>query len=326
MLKRDSKFPGETRQTSIGRNSKGPGVKVLRHPLLAMTIIAAGLFLYEMPDRPWEPYVKQLQALWDDLSGSQLTDGKVQTVGSGENSSYLGIEVKQAKSPQAAKQSKPEAKPNEPGGESLQLDVSISKGFRPVGFKIAAVPQAIKLTAKPISRVHRLPRFSAPKQKYGLIKLARGLEFGFAIDLSASGYKMYLDRNLNGDLSDDGPPLINQGRSLFASRLSFPLKVVAGIPSLKGEYQIWIYTNPDSWQRGEMLFYSMTQLRGELLLKGKRYTAFLADNGPVDGNYHNDGINIDLDGNGKIDRAAEFFPGTGPALIDNVSYTFRITR
>jgi hypothetical protein len=293
--------------------------------MLAMLAIAAGIVIFEMPDRPWEPYLKQLQTLWGDLTGEQAVENN--TKKTEDNSADISMDRGQTQPKSKSEPIKPKAKSGSaPKMKSTQLDVSIWKGFRPVGFKIAAVPQAIKLSSKPHSRVHRLPKFVAPKQKYGLIKLARGLEFSFAIDMSASGYKMYLDRNRNGDLRDDGPPLINEGRSLFASRLSFPLKAVTGIPRLDGEYQIWIYANPDSWQRGEMLYYSMTQLQGELLLKGKRYTAFLADNGTVDGDYRNDGINIDLDGDGKIDRRTEFFPHNTPAPIDGVNYNFRVIR
>jgi len=75
-----------------------------------------------------------------------------------------------------------------------------------------------------------------------------------------------------------------------------------------------------------MRYYSMTQLQGDLLLKGKRYTAYLADNGPVDGDYRNDGISIDLNGDGKIDRKSELFPLGKPALINGEMYSFRITR
>jgi hypothetical protein len=322
MSKRDFRFPGETRQTSIRRTENKIGLGVLRHPLLAMLVIAAGLVVYELPGKPWEPYIKQLHALWSELSGKQRVDTERQQARDNRIKDNARIDSGQTTSRSAPEQTRPGSS----GTESVQLDISIAKGFRTAGFKIAAVPQTIQLSAKPHPRIRRLPRFLAPKQRYGLIKLARGLEFVFAVDLAASGYTMYLDRNRNGNLSDDGPPLINEGRSLFASRLSFPLRVVTGIARLDGEYRIWIYTNPDSWQRSEMLYYSMTQLQGELLLKGKRYTAFLADNGPVDGDYRNDGISIDLDGSSKIDRRTEFFPRGSSAQIDGVSYNFRIVR
>jgi hypothetical protein len=213
-----------------------------------------------------------------------------------------------------------------PDVESVQIDISISTGFLPVGFKIAAVSQSIELSKMPHHRMRRLPEFISQQQRYGVIRLARGLELVFVIDMAASGYQMYLDRNRNGDLSDDGPALNNQGKTLFATRLNLPLKAVTGVPNLEGEYLLWIYANHRSWSRDKMHFYSMTQLGGELLLKGKRYKVFLADNGPVDGDYRNDGINIDLDNNGEIDRRSEFIPPGRPVVIDGVSYLFRIVR
>jgi hypothetical protein len=46
----------------------------------------------------------------------------------------------------------------------------------------------------------------------------------------------------------------------------------------------------------------------------------------VDGDYRNDGINIDLDGNGKIDRETEYFPDGAVARIDGANYLFRVTH
>ncbi len=212
------------------------------------------------------------------------------------------------------------------GVKPVQLDISIGLGFKPAGFRIGAVSKNISLSSQPGRRMHRLPRFDALQQSYGVIKLAHGQEYSFALDLAAAGYRMFLDRNRNGDLRDDGEPLVNQGKGLFATKIILPLARVSGISKLEGEYRLWLFTNPASWKRGKMLYYSMTQLRGELVLNGRRYTAYLADNGPVDGDYRNDGISIDLNGDGKINRGTEQFPPGKPATIDGASYRFRIIR
>lgn len=321
MPKRDFKFPGDTRQTDIGRNRQGVGLKVLRHPLLAMLAIAAGVYIYDMPHRPWEPYVEQLQALWSDLGEESVRDMVV------ERTKQKQVSTSQKKSSQRA-ESPPSKQTFEPASmvEAIRLDVSIGVGFRPVGFKVGAVTNTVKLSDRPHPQIRRLPKFLSPQQRYGKITLANGMEFSFALDLVSVDFQMYLDRNRNGDLSDDGPPLNNDGRSMFASELNFPLNVVSGVPELDGEYKIWLYTTQNSWQGRQMLYFSMTQLRGELVLSGKKYTAFLADNGPVDGDYRNDGINVDLDSNGKIDRETEFFPDGAVARIDGVNYLFRVTH
>lgn len=320
MSKRDYKFPDDDREASLQRRSRGLGA-VLRHPLLLMLVIAAGVYIYEMPERPWEPYVERLQVLWGELVGERNREATAEQTMQGPVASPLQKDTQQREFTSSLETIEPASVL-----EAIRLDLSIGIGFRPVGFKIGAVPKAIKLSEKPPPQIRRLPKFTSPYQRYGKIILANGLEFNFALDLVSIDYQMYLDRNRNGDLSDDGPPLNNDGRIKFAGGLNFPLKVVSGVPELDGEYKIWIYTKQDSWQRWEMLYFSMTQLRGELVLSGKRYTAFLADNGPVDGDYRNDGVNIDLDGDGKIERETEFFPDGSLARIDGVNYLFRVTH
>ncbi len=326
MSQRDYKFPEDDREASLRRKNRGLGA-VLRHPLVLVLVIVAGIYLYKMPEGSWEPYIERLEVLWDELVGERSRDTAREQTGQTEQTEQGLVAGPQQKDNQHT-ESTPPPKMVEPESvvEAIRLDVSIGVGFRPVGFKVGAVTAAIKLSEKPPQQIRKLPKFISPYQRYGQITLANGLEFSFALDLVSIDYQMYLDRNRNGDLSDDGPPLDNDGESGFASGLNFPLKVVSGVPGLDGEYKIWIYSTLESWQRWKILYFSMTQLQGELVLSGKRYTAFLADNGPVDGDYRNDGINIDLDGNGKIERETEFFPDGSLARIDGVNYLFRVTH
>lgn len=333
MLKRESKFPSTSRRTHF-RNSSDQTHGRRRSPIfpvLFILILAAGLYIYEMPGRPWAPYLEQLQRILSDrddvgaMSGPETPparktapDPLVQD-NSGLGKTDRKMESVTASRPQAEILEHAKAKP-------VQLDISIGMGFRPAGFRIGAVSRSISLSPQPGKRMRRLPRFTAPQQRYGVIRLARGQEYGFALDLAASGYRMFLDRNRNGDLRDDGEPMLNQGKGLFAGKLILPLAQITGIPRLKGDYQLWVFTNPDSWNKGKILYYSMTQLQGELLLKGQRYTVYLADNGPVDGDYRNDGINIDLNGDGKINRGLELFPPGKPVRINGEAYSFRITK
>ena len=113
----------------------------------------------------------------------------------------------------------------------LQLDVSIGLGFRPVGFKIAAVSQAISLSRKPGKLLRHLPNLASSQRWYGVINLAHGSEYGFVLDLAAGGSRMFVDLNRNGDLRDDGEPLVNQGSGVFAHQLTLSLAKLTGIPN-----------------------------------------------------------------------------------------------
>jgi hypothetical protein len=319
MTRRESKFPATERQTDTGRGDYGSHGRRRQgafFPVLFILLLAGGLYLYQMPGRPLEPYLEMVRQVLSDRDA--VTPGP--EAGMQERTRQLAdVRGDMASPPAPPPGRKAKASP-------MVVDVSIGLGFRSAGFRIGAVSRSITLSDQPGARMHRLPGFDAPRQRYGVIRLASGREHGFALDLAAAGYRMFLDRNRNGDLQDDGEPLLNQGKGLFASRINLPLSEVTGIPKLKGDYRLWLFTNPGSWSKGRMRFYSMTQLRGELLLNGRRYTAYLADNKPVDGDYRNDGISIDLDGDGKIDRRSEWFPPGRPAMIDGEAYSFRITR
>ncbi|WP_428625094.1 hypothetical protein [Sedimenticola sp.] len=206
------------------------------------------------------------------------------------------------------------------------IPLSISRGFRPVGFKIGVTSHPLPFTGRPGSLHRRLPPFQGPVQKYGRIDMANGISYAFVLDTDPQGYRLYVDRNRNWDLSDDGEPLVNRGKGRFAGRLRLPLARVSGIAALKGDLELWIFSTDQSWRDHSLRFYNRTQLSGDLQIKGRRYAAYLTDNLHPDGDYTNDGISIDSDGNGQIDRATEMHaPGDGVTL-DGERYRFRIVR
>lgn len=329
MLKRESKFHSASRRTRLRDSDYRTPTRPHRNrifPVLFILALAAGLYIYKMPERPWIPYLERLQHVLSDRGDVGVSPGPTHPP-AGSVVPEPQVQEETVSSSESATVNRPQAESLDTSGVTpVQLDISIGMGFRPVGFKIGAVSQSISISPRPDQRMHRLPRFTAPQQRYGVIRLANGREYGFALDLAAAGYRMFLDRNRNGDLRDDGEPLTNQGRGLFASKLVFPLAQVTGIPRLKGEYRLWLFTDPENWNRGKMLYYCMTQLQGALLLKGRKYRVYLADNGPVDGDYRNDGISIDLNDDGKIDRNSELFAQGQPAVINGEKFSFRITK
>ncbi|MEJ2529421.1 MAG: hypothetical protein P8Z39_04910, partial [Gammaproteobacteria bacterium] len=284
----------------VDRNGREPRRRGPLFPLVIILVLAAGFYLYEAPEQSWASYMERLQIL---LGAEETKDDPVAAEKSDAAPEESAAELHDQ--PDLV-ESAPIAAEKQPSDQikitPLQLDVSIGLGFRPVGFKIAAVSQTIPLSRKPGGQLRHLPTLASTQPWYGVINLAHGSEYGFVLDLAAGGSRMFIDLNRNGDLRDDGEPLVNQGDGAFAHQLALPLAKVTGIPKLTGVYRLWIFTDPASLEKGKIRYYSMTQLQGVLLLKGRRYTAFLADNGPVDGDYRNDGISIDLDGDGKIER------------------------
>ena len=211
-------------------------------------------------------------------------------------------------------------------GKKRAVPVSISLGFRPVGFKVAVTSYAIPLSSRPSSLHRRLPNFRGPSQKYGTIDLANGRRHVFVLDTHPQGYQLYVDFNRNGDLTDDGSPLPNRGKARFANAVKLPLNRVTGLPQLKGDMELWIFTTDQSWREDSLRFYNRTQLSGQLQISGKRYDAYLTDNLNVDGDYRNDGISIDINGDGKIDRRLEYLSPGGQITLNGESFRFQVVR
>jgi hypothetical protein len=136
---------------------------------------------------------------------------------------------------------------------------------------------------------------------------------------------LYFDRNHNGDLTDDGGPLTNQGSGIFATRIYLPFAHLIKEMPFSEDFTLWFFTNDHLWSSGAVAHYSRTQWQGTVNLEGRPYTAYIADTGNNDADFTNDGIAIDVDRNGKIDRHSEVFRPHRVAHIHNKDYVFVIT-
>lgn len=219
----------------------------------------------------------------------------------------------------------PRAEIQEPEAGVQAARVPIGLGFRPTGFRIPAHSSRLSLAKRIPPELRGLPALQGIEQRYGILELRDGRRYPFLLDGVSGGYLLYLDRNRNGDLRDDGPPVKNRGPDRFAGRIELPLAKLSRVPELSGDYLLWLFSSPQGWEEGWLNYYCMTQLSGELLLGGRRYTAYLADNLVIDGDYRNDGISIDLDGNGRIDEATEYFPPGSVVGVNGERYRFQVT-
>ena len=121
---------------------------------------------------------------------------------------------------------------------------------------------------------------------------------------------LYFDRNQNGDLTDDGGPIPNQGVGLFATEIKLPLRRLIKKMDDPGDFSIWFFVNASSWKRNTANHYSKTSFKGRVIVGGVDYLAFLAERGRNDADFTNDGIYIDLNRNGKIEQPGEYIqPG-----------------
>jgi hypothetical protein len=210
------------------------------------------------------------------------------------------------------------------------VEVSIRRdGFTPVEMKVAArwnTPTPLSPT--PPARITKHPVYQGSSQRYGTLRLGtrENTLYDFVFDLISGPHPIvYFDANQNGDLSDDGKPLTNQGSGIFASVITLPFRRLVGEVSFPGDYILWFFTNDSLWQRHAIAHYSRTQLKGTVQIAGKAYVAYIADAGNNDADLTNDGLSVDLNGNGAIDRHEEYFPPDKVAHIHGQDYAFVIT-
>ncbi len=337
MRERVSEFPDRRSVLrdgqKVGRPPQNPRKRLTLPILILFAAAYAGYRVYDLQDVQFSPW-QQLQQLGGLIPGLESPPAGKRQIAPRIRAKQPDM-VKRRAQAQIRPFSKPQSYPGFQPKQAEQtkragvtqageVQLPVGKGFRPVGFSIPAVSKSLPFGPRPGKLHRRLPEFKGPAQKYGEIRLAGGQVYAFVLDTAPNGYELYVDRNRNGDLSDDGAPLQNRGKGRFANTLSLPLDRVTGIAALKGEYELWIYSNPQGWTNGHLEYYSRTQLSARLQLEGVELTAYLADNLELDGNFTNDGISIDLDGDGSIDRQREYYPPGKQVVVNGRSYLFRI--
>ena len=199
--------------------------------------------------------------------------------------------------------------------QASKISVSISGGFIPDNSSIGGSWSGYSshLAAERPNSIINVPIYRGQNQLYGRLKLGTGnnMNYDFAFDLIEGPHPvLYYDFNQNGDLTDDGNPLQNQGSGIFATEIKLPIRRLIKELDLPGDFRIWFFTNNSLWAKSKVSHYSRTRMKGNLTINGKTYLAYLAEWMVNDADFTNDGIYIDLNGNGQIERRKEFIkPG-----------------
>ncbi|ACL05440.1 TPR repeat-containing protein [Desulfatibacillum aliphaticivorans] len=225
----------------------------------------------------------------------------------------------------------PPPKPVYDDDGSQVVNLSIALKFKPVrpsskGPNGAWIPGTDSLSPIRPEGVIKEPDYQGIERRYGAMELGvPRFTYYFALDRSSGPHPViYFDKNHNGDLSDDGPPILNQGTGFFAAAVSIPFSTIHERYKGKESFNIWFYMRENDWD-GAASHYSQTQLRGSVTIQDQTYTAYLTDTRINDGDFTNDGIYLDIDEDGKIDSETEHI-GFGQTLdLGGQSYRFLIT-
>ncbi len=207
------------------------------------------------------------------------------------------------------------ARPSQPAsdgaeGEPIRVEVRLSESFtvgdRFIGASWTPFTNPTSETRPP--EISAEPDYRGAVQRYGRLRLGTGPDpdYHFVFDVPDAPHPVvYFDRNKNGDLTDDGPPLTNEGTGIFAARIDLPFKRLIRETDFEASYTLWFFVNDSAWKRGFANHYARTHLEGDVTLNGERLRAYILETGLHDADFTNDGISFDLDGNGKIDRRTE---------------------
>ncbi len=209
------------------------------------------------------------------------------------------------------------------------VQVSIRNGFVPIdsGGGVWRGPSAQLSKIRPAGIV-REPNYQGGIQFYGQLLLGTypNKTYYFVYDLIDGPHPvLYFDFNHNNDLSDDGGPLHNQGSGIFAVNIVLPIRQLIKEFLVPGDFSIWFFTNNSLWEREFSTHYSRTRLHGQIMLNDKSYAVRLAEWNVNDADFTNDGIHIDLNGDGKFAWKDEFIKPDQALYIDDIAYLFDVT-
>jgi thiol-disulfide isomerase/thioredoxin len=177
------------------------------------------------------------------------------------------------------------------------------------------MPIDLSLEADPPASLSKAPVLAAPRYSIIPIKSEGGRVFHLVLDIPASGpVKAYVDRNGNGDLTDDPAVELRQGKDQdgFAqARGTATVSVLAGGRSYEASVVIDYSGRAEpkaASSAGRLSAYRDYAFSGKVLIGGKKCNVVLSDDG-LTGDFSNypSSFFIDLDGNGDFSFAKERF-------------------
>ncbi|MHA2315337.1 MAG: HEAT repeat domain-containing protein, partial [Candidatus Hermodarchaeia archaeon] len=117
---------------------------------------------------------------------------------------------------------------------------------------------------------------------------------------------MHLDADQDGDFANNGEALKNQGTGAFACVLKLQIRHPGSETTTP--YVLWFFINDTGWRINRADFYSLCHWKGVLSVDNAAYDVVLFDN-PADGDYSNNAVAIDINGDGRAQDAELFRPG-----------------
>jgi hypothetical protein len=198
--------------------------------------------------------------------------------------------------------------------ERIPVSVSLNATFHPVMFRIPAASMPVALDGGQ-SRVFS----EAAGRRYGTLDFANGVSYRFVVYEVGQESVLAVDLNGNGDFTDDGTPY-QSATDAFEVTVALPMNEVSGLDGLDSAYHLWLYRTPE----GGLRQVALTQLAGQVSLNGGSYTAYVVENTSIDGDYTNEGIYVDWNGDGRLHAAREYVASGSSLALETGNYEFLI--
>jgi len=190
----------------------------------------------------------------------------------------------------------------EPSPDGFPMGLSTSQGFAIHLFDSPGSNQGFK----------KFPPESGSKRHYDEFTLAGKVHL--VITEESNPPRMYFDENRNGDLTDDRPAAIGEGPALIPNHYS--IQVLYDEEKVVVPYRLWMFGS----NMGGVRFYPKCHWHGTLSVNDKPYK-IVAFDGNSDGDYSNDPVVVDVNGNDKAEEGEKLVPGSS-ITIDGRQVTF----
>jgi hypothetical protein len=211
----------------------------------------------------------------------------------------------------------PSPPPISPVSGALTIDLDRDFGYEPTGFPMGRSVGQTSLP--PFTRTPpaglTLPdpwRGEGVEAYYGYFPLGNGddTRIDFVLGRSGGGpWTLQVDANNDEDLTDDGPPMGNEGTGEVMAR---EVSVEVGVVTSQGArlvrpYHLWVVFSdaPGGGIRGS--FYARNHYRGSIAVARTTFPATAFETRDHDGLYRDAGVCIDLNADGECAEDSELF-------------------